>query len=293
MARALSALVALAMVASCQRVGSGDGWVAGSLWVEHCRSGQPLGPLDDFDLNADFFTGDPLFDASDATALRQSRLTVRIQETSNNIEETNGVLMQFQDLVQAAQAFAASEPMAFSDDSLCPGCTDINTALRMQLGLYVRCPDNRAPMAAGVFPLAEGSTGGTARPEDCLLLDPDAEAPPACPVLDDSERAALDAICEEADFNDRGHLAEIRELLGGDGRACMYLCSLGRARRGDDPQQLLGFEIDYGDRVAALFSAAIADTRAVRLGRCARAQGHLVGMLDFEVVRNRVAQPFP
>lgn len=283
----LSAALALA---GCPAPGEGSGWVVGSLWVRNCDDGEELRQADDFDLGADFFFGDPLFDTTDSLEERRSSLFVRIQETASNIEEANSLVIQFHDLVQAAQAFVEGDALPISDESLCRTCTTIRTAVRMSLNLFVRCPSNLAPITGAAFPLVQRATDDPARREECLL--PAATAPPPCPRLGAAEKRALQHICEQADFNRREYRDEIRELLGSSG-ACLYLCEFGRAERGGDPTELRGFEIDYGHSVAGFFSADVLDTRAVRLGECAGAYGHIEGMFSFELVRSRVAQPFP
>lgn len=285
-------LVALLATVGCVRGGSGSGWVVGSLWVESCRGSHSLGPLSDFDLGLDSFFGDPLIDTSGPPAQRQSRLALRLQQTAGNLEEVDSAVLQLEDTVQAAQALVAREPIPFSDDALCPGCTDINTALRLKLNLFLRCPDNRAPLTAGSFALEQRPTTGTARDTTCLL--PVATTPPpACPTLGDAERARLDRLCSGA-FDDRGARAEIEDLLGTQG-ACLYLCQLGRLRADQGPPATVpaAFAVGFDDTVAAIFSTALVDARAVRLNRCAQASGRLVGMFRFDVARSRVAQPFP
>jgi hypothetical protein len=68
---------------------------------------------------------------------------------------------------------------------------------------------------------------------------------------------------------------------------------MGQARRGQPDSELEGFIVDYGDRVAGIFSMQVVDGRAVILKTCANVAGHVSGMFDFEVVRGRAAQSFP
>jgi hypothetical protein len=289
--RLICASLLIATLGGCPASGGGEGWISGSLWVRNCDGGDPLEADGQFDLGADSFFGDPLFDSSASASEQRSSVLVRIQETASNVDEANSLLIQFYDTVKAAQAFVAGEPIPMTDESLCPDCTDINTAIRMQLNLYVRCPTNKAPMTAAAYALEEQPTSGTARDTQCLL--PTDQTPgPACPVLDDAARAGARQLCEQGDYQDQGHRDAIIELLG-DGGACLFLCQFGEAEHGDDAAELEGFEIDYGDRLAGFFSTRVVDTRSVRLNRCAGADGQLVGMFSFELVRSRVGQPFP
>ncbi|MBK8482596.1 MAG: hypothetical protein IPL40_15770 [Proteobacteria bacterium] len=285
-------LVALLGGGGCSRGGAGSGWVVGSLWVESCRGSKALGPLEDFDLGVDSFFGDPLIDTEGAPAQRQNRLAVRLQHTAGNIEEVDSAVLQLADTVQAAQSLMARQPIPFSDEALCPGCTDINTALRLRLNLFVRCPENRAALTAGSFALEERPTTGTAREATCLL--PAARPAPApCPTLGETELARLDHLCLGA-FDDRSARAEIEAVLGTQG-ACLYLCQLGRlhTEQGEQASAPGNFSVGFDDTVAAIFSTALVDARAVRLNRCAQASGRLVGMFRFDVARSRLAQPFP
>lgn len=288
----LLGLLALVSGSGCARGGAGTGWVVGSLWVESCRGSQALGPQSDFDLAVDSFFGDPLIDTQGAPARRQSRLAVRLQRTAGNIEEVDSAIVQLEDTLQAAQALQARQPIPFTDDALCPGCTDINTALRLKLNLFLRCPDNRAALTAGSFALEQRATSGTARQVSCLL-PATTPAPPACPVLGQAERDRLDRLCAGS-FADRGARREIEQLLGTQG-ACLYLCQLGRLRvdQGGEGPPPAAFAVDFEDTVAAIFSTTLVDARAVRLNRCAEASGQLVGMFRFDVTRSRVAQTFP
>lgn len=274
--------------------GRGEGWVLGELYVENCKDGRSLDG--EFDLKADFYAGDPVFDSSQSAVERQSRLFIRIQETSNIVSESNSLTFQFQDMVKAAQAFNNRELLTLTDDSLIPNSSDVNAALRGQLQLYTSCPDNNSPLHAIGWPLLEQQTNDSARDEICMLPQSQYPSPPVltCPQLDDATRDELDAICAEPDFNDRESKDRIEAILGKEeNSACLYLCSLGSLKRGQDPKSLLGFEIDFGDSISALFVSKLVDGRAIRLGQCARAWGRLVGRFRFNVIRSRVAQPFP
>jgi hypothetical protein len=290
--RAIVLLIAALFASGCP-AGRGEGWVVGNMWIENCRDGAELSG--DFDLKADFYVGDPLFDSNDSVPQSSAKLLIRIQESSNDVSEANSLLIQFQDMLQAAQSFVRKKPMPFTDDGLFPEATDINTALRMSMQLLVSCPANQAAMSGLPFDLVEGPTKSpTAREQTCLMPGDVAAAPSACPVLSDSDQQELDAICEAEDFNDRGPRARIEAILGrGAAPSCMYVCQLGPLSRDTPFEDITSYEIDYGDTISALFSSRVVDARAFRLNRCARAQGQLTGMFRFTLVRSRVAQPFP
>lgn len=278
------------MLGACNRPGDGDGWVVGTLWVENCNRGRVL-DREDFDLLADSFFGDPLFDTSTSLSQQRSSLFIRIQETSANLDEANALAIEMQDTVTAAQAFAERALVPITDESFIPNATDLNPVVRLSINLRNTCPTNFATMTGVALDLEERPTEGTARAETCLLPT-EGSQPDACPELDGQARGQLDDLCEGADFSDQNNRQMIEQLLGTNG-ACMYLCRFGKVSRGDDPADLQGFEINYGDEVAALFSTRIVDTRAYRATRCAGALGQLVGMFRFELVRSRSAQPFP
>ena len=270
--------------------GGGEGWVVGSLSIDSCSTGGDPYQDGDFDLRADFFGGDPVLDSTDNASLRQSTLLIRIQESSNLLEESNGLLIQFHDMVAAASQFSLGQPIPLTDDSLCPGCTSVNTVARMQLGLFSTCPGNRSPLSANAARLVDTQRGIGEEDATCMLPETGAMNEP-CPKLSATDRAELDAICAEPDFSSRVARRTIEERLGGG--ACLYLCEFGDAERGSPRADLEGFEILFGDTVSAIFSAQIVDTRALRLSHCALGTGQLTGRFRLEVVRNRVVQPFP
>lgn len=289
MARVAVALLALLALPACP-AGGGDGWVGGSLWVAQCAEDKPLNLDGTFDLGVDFFAGDLLFDS--AAGAKTSRLLVRLQETGSPIQESNSLLIEFLNLGRAAQAFYAREPITFAEDGLCPSCVALDAIARLRLNLFVGCPQNHASIAALPYPLIESSQA-TATAPACLVPAAPIDAPPTapCPVLSEADRSDLERLCA-SDFNDRTRGGEIERLLGTEG-ACLYLCQFGPARQVRDPAALPGFELDFGQTVAAVFSARVADLRAFRFNQCAGAQGHLTGMFKFKLVRSRVAQPFP
>lgn len=277
-------------LAACELPGRGEGWALGKLWVKNCRDGDPLDG--DYDLDAGFFVGDPFFDSNDELAQRRNTLVVRIQQTSSPVEEADALMLMFQDLTVAAQRFAERQPLAIADESLCPGCTDFNTAVRMQLTLPVRCPSTTSPLSAMARalttqkrPLGQGT---------CKL--PAKGTTAACPTLSADDRAELDDLCADDSFDDRQRRSAIERILGAGGvRACLYLCELGDLERGADSARLQRetFALDYGHTIAALFYARLLDARSLRTTTCASAEGKLSGRFRFELVRSRVAQPFP
>lgn len=286
----------LVLLAACP-AGRGEGWVVGSLFVEDCQDGASLDKQGDYDLRADFYAGDPLFDSSASAAIKRSRLFVRIQETSNPVSESNSLTLQFQDMTAAAQAFAAGEVLRIEDDSLLPASMSINAVLRLQLQLYTTCPSNQSPLHGLGWPLEEKLTPVGTRQEICMQPATAASgvAPvPDCPQLDAAQRAELDQLCDDPDFDDRQARGRIEALLGsGKEPACLYLCKLGNVTRGTPAEELRGFELDFGQTISALFVSKVVDGRAVRLGRCAHAWGQLTGRFRFTLVRSRAAQPFP
>lgn len=291
-ARPVALLTLLPWLVACP-AGRGEGWVVGSLWVENCRDGETLERDGDYDLDADFYAGDPLFDSSDSDAQRQSRLLVRIQETSNAVIESNSLLLELQDIRRAAEHFVRGEPLPISDDSLDPAATQIDTLVRLQLQLFTACPQNRALLTGTAQPLVDS---GLADPSatSCLLPDQAASSPPPCPTLSDAQRGELDTICADLDFNDRAARERIEAILGqGETPACLYLCELGELERGDSSEGLADFEVDYNETVAGLFVSHVADARPYRIGTCAAARGTITGRFRFNLVRSRVAQPFP
>jgi len=278
----------LIVLGSAGCLGGGDGWVMGTLWVDNCKNGDPLGESFDrpttFDLHVDFFTGESMEDSDKSVTQRRSTLVLRIQNTSNNVEVSDGLLLQIIELDVAARSFAAGQPIPISSSNLCPGgnCTLVEDTLRASLYLYSTCPDGRQALNGSSYSLAPS-------PKDTTCLQSGALAPP-CPVLADAARQSLDTMCK-GDFNDRTQAPAISQLLGHG--ACMYLCALGDARRGQPSDELGGFRISYGDRVAGIFSTGIVDGRAVNLQGCAGGAGEIQGMFDFELARGRSAQSFP
>ena len=291
----VAVVASLSLTAACS-ISTGEGWVVGSLFAENCRSGNTLDrPDDQYDLEADFFAGDPLLDFSDSDSTRRSSVLVRVQSTSNRPEESDALLIRIHDLRSAAIAYAAEQPLEAQECFDLAGCPSASTiggqlrplVLRSQLNLYTTCPDSKTALVASTqtFSTADLGAGGSCEIKSQL-------APPAgCPSLDEAARARLDALCDGA-FSDRSRGSVITEVLGRDS-ACMYLCRLGGARRGQSAEQLRDFSFDYGDRIGAVFSFNLVDSRALRLGTCATVRGHVYGMFNFEMNRNRAAQPFP
>lgn len=280
-------------------VGSGDGWVEGELWVENCKEGVSLGESitkqGRYDLNASFFAAQPQEDTNESKTQRRNALTVRIQPTSNNMEVSDGLMLQFVDLSRIAKHFAAGEPVGITNSGLCRGTTCSTSEedqLRSHLYLYTTCPDLRQPVVGGTHVLTSTSSSGAS----CLRhVDASGKAPePAwsapCPQLTAAATTGLDKLCD-GDFNDRTAKDQIETWLGGG--ACLYLCALGEAKRGQSAGELDGFIVNYGDRVAGILSMRIIDGRAVSMNSCASVSGRVTGMFDFEVVRGRAAQSFP
>lgn len=287
----------IAFCAGCL-VGQGDGWVMGGMWVENCRDGEPLGEssasMEEFDLDVDFFSGQVQEDSNKSADQRRNSLTLRIQNTSNNLEVSDGLVFQFNDLDLAARSFASGVPLEVTSTALCTTGCPLQDSLRGNLYLYSSCPDGRQPLVASSYSLEPSQTDSLGSGDQCLLHNggrpPQAVSPTSCPALTAEEKSTLDQLCA-GDFKDRGAYQTIGDLFG-EG-ACMYLCEFGKASAGQDTKELLGFRVNYGDRVAAVFATAIVDGRAVKSGGCARASGFIRGMFTFEVARGRAAQAFP
>lgn len=300
-ARNLSALTVVLLVVCGCNVGDGDGWFTGSLWVDNCKGGDSLGTQSapgEYDLDADFFAAQPLEDSSESSTQRRNNLLVRVQPTSNNLEVSDGVLLQFVDLDQAARAFAKGQPLGITNTSLCNGsyCTPTQEdALRASLYLYTTCPDLRQPLVGGSHVLTLSADGSCLKHSGANGAPPNPPWVPPCPQLTAAAKAGLEQLCA-GDFNNREAQvqANIETWLGGgSGGACVYLCAFGQARRGQSDKELEGFLVDYGDTVAGIVSMNIVDGRAVNLQTCARVSGKINGMFSMEVVRGRAAQSFP
>jgi len=279
------------VLAACP-AGRGDGWVVGALWVENCDNGEPFGEsLDkpaDFDLHATFFAGETKEDSNDSPAQRQSSLTIRIQDTSNNVEVSNGLALQVLDLSAAARALAGEQPLhVTSRDLICTGsaCSQPVDVVRAKLYRYAACPSCKQPMVGASYILEKDP-----QLTSCHFATTKA-APRPCPTLSDKDRAFLRGLCQRGQFGDKSSQIHLRHILG-DG-ACLFLCDFGDARVGQDLNELAGFNIRYGDRVSGLFSLNIVDGRSAMLRTCARVQGAVQGMFSFEVTRGRAAQSFP
>ncbi len=284
---ASAALLAGSLLLGGCIVGRGEGWVAGSVTTTDCKDGVPLeAPQGGFDLKVDFYSGESLQDDSESVVQRQSRLTLRLQNTSNNLEQSDGLILQFLDVEKVARRFVAGEVLPVTATGTCTGgaCDNAADLVRGRLYLYTTCPENREPLVASSrsYSTPSGASAG------CQV--PSAREAPSCPTLTAATRAQLDALCQ-GDFNSRASAETLRGVLGGG--ACLYLCRFGAAVVGQDPAALTGFTIEYGDRVAALFSLAIVDARAVELGTCAAASGSMQGMVNLEVRRGQSAQAFP
>jgi hypothetical protein len=276
------------VVVCCGCPGSGNGWIQGSLWIDNCKDGESFGDSAqnrrEFDLNVDFFTGEPFEDSNKSVSQRKNSLTLRIQNTSNNVEESDGLLVQINDLDLAAQALAGGTQLPITASQLCPGgnCPLVQDLVRASLYLFTTCPDGSQPLSGSSHEFAPS----TDKP-DCLF--PTGKKPDPCPPLTAATQSSLDQLCE-GDFEDRSSFDLIGQLLGG---SCMYLCRFGDAKRGQDPNDLDGFVLDYGDRVAAIISLNIVDGRAINLQSCAQVAGEVRGMFDFELTRGQSAQSFP
>jgi hypothetical protein len=263
-------------------VGSGSGWLTGSLYVSNCVSGEPLDRQGDFDLHLDFYTGDPVVDASASTAERRNSLMLRLQNATNNIEESDGVVFEFPNLGGILQRISQGVPIAVTNKNLCTSPCPLSETddVRATIYLHASCPDSHYALL------------GSNREMKPLAGDPPCQSPTqevaACPTQVD--RKALDDLCA-GDFNDRNLAGTIDGLLGGG--ACMYVCQLGQAKPGESAPDRTTFSVDFGNRVAAIFAMNVVDGRAVAYGSCANATGKVRGMFAYNVVRGHSAQTFP
>ena len=182
--------------------------------------------------------------------------------------------------------------MPITDESFIPNSTDLNPAVRLSINLRNTCPTNFATMTGVALDLEERRNRGYGTRGNVPVANGGLAARCLSRLLDGRPGANWTTCARERISDDQNNRQTIEQILGTNG-ACMYLCRFGKVSRGDDPGDLQGFEINYGDEVAALFSTRIVDTRSYRATRCAGALGQLVGMFRFELVRSRSAQPFP
>jgi len=279
----------LLCLAGCN-VGGGDGWAKGRLWVENCTDGNPFGESphkpDDFDLRADFYAGEPMEDSNASIEQRRNALNIRIQDTSTNLEASNGLFFQFLNLTAAAHSLAQSALLPVSSKELCceKDCTNPLDVLRVSLYLFAVCPNCKQPMVGSNCIQAADKND-----QQCLLAS-GKEIPAPCPALTAAQQHQLNTICL-GDFNDSSVAGRIRQIMGSG--SCLYLCQFGAAQRGQPLEQLKGFRIDYEQHVAGLFSISIKDGRALKLRTCAKTLGDIQGMFSFEVKRGRAGQSFP
>jgi len=278
---------------------TGEGWVRGKLWVENCDSGKALGDSPgqqaDYDLGAGFFAAETLEDSNASVNQRRNGLTFRIQDTSNWLEDANGIVFQVLDLRAAARLFARGDPIpvTYRAPLAEAGKSSVDDLVRARLYLYTMCPHCKVPKVGSsrqlaLSPAGSGTSTASSGP-DCFV--PATKELPACPTLTSAQKQSLQAMCQ-GDFSDQSSRAQVRSLLGAPS-SCLYLCEIGSAQRGQDPATLDKFLIEYGDRLAGFFSLEIRDARALKLGSCSKVMGEMQGMFSFEVARNRVAQSFP
>jgi len=86
-------LAVLSCVAGC-KLGTGNGVVAGSVYLAQCYDLQPLGSLDApavFDLAPQFYVADSVFDLPRPEP--NNRLAIRVQSGGNLIDEANALLV--------------------------------------------------------------------------------------------------------------------------------------------------------------------------------------------------------
>jgi hypothetical protein len=277
--RSLAAVGCL-LVGGC--IGGGEGWITGSIWLASCVNGDALDKKGDFDLGVNFFTGESVEDETQSSVLRRNALTLRLQNASLNIEDSDGLLLQLWDLAGIAQAVVRGDPVGITSKGVCSDpCPTVEDQLRTTLYLNNTCPDGRQPLLAASHEMAAG-------PEGCLK--PTGKELPTCPTLQAADRQALADLCLGR-FDDRARGDAVEAVLGGG--ACIYFCQLGQAKPGGELADPRSFRIDYGDHVSALLAFNVIDGRAVTMSTCAAATGKIRGMFSFDIVRGRSAQAFP
>jgi hypothetical protein len=292
----------LALLSGC-KLGRGDGWVRGKLWVEHCRDGQSFGTGapegDEFDLDAEFFAGQVDEDQNPSSPQRRHSLTLRVQPTSSHMEVSDGLYLQFINLPETARRFSKGLPVEITSKNLCPPnqkCTELEDSVRASLYLYTTCPYIRQPFIGASHIMNQAAAPPSSGQTMCLQnKTPEGNLPsplyrPPCPHLTSLSQEGLDRLCSE-DFNNKSLYDHIGQVLGGG--ACLYLCQFGAARRGQDVRELEDFHIRYGDHVTGFFSINLVDGRAVTHQDCAKISGEIRGMFSFEMVRGQSAQTFP
>lgn len=265
-------------------VGDGSGWITGSLSIDNCFDGEPLVREGDFDLEANFFTGEPLPDSTEVQSQQRNGLNLRIQNTSNNTEDSDGILFQFSDVRAAARLMAAGQPIPITSDGLCDQrCAGSTDLLRSRLFVFASCPDCQQQLLGTSRQLGPSA-------EDAGCIQPTGVTDPECPTLSAADQQALNEICG-SDFSLRTFEARVDEILGGG--ACLYLCRFGDLTAGESAGSLDDFVIEYDDHIEALFSMSVVDARAIDQQTCAAASGQVRGMFSFEIDRGSAAQSFP
>lgn len=197
------------LLSACS-IGRGDGFVRGNLALTQCRQGDAL-EAPDFDLGAEFFFGDPLIDFDDSVELRRSSLTIRIQDTSNRLETSDGLMLLLPDLRYAARAYADARPLSADDCFESGGCpTEDYSRVRAKLSLFNSCPDNRSPIVAAPRDVVRKNVVAA---DNCLRSD---TVRAACPTLSPAQLAELDEICA-GDLNDANAIQPRIEAILGQG----------------------------------------------------------------------------
>ncbi len=265
-------------------VGDGFGWVTGTVKIDNCVDGESLIKEGDYDLEADFFAGEPLPDSTETLSQQRNGLNLRIQNTSNNTEDSDGMLFQFSDVRAAARIMATGQPIPITSNGLCDqSCSGATDLLRSRLYIFASCPDCQQQMLGTSREMVQ--TG-----EDAGCFLPTGVIGPECPTLSAADQQALNEICG-SDFSLRTFEAKIEEILGGG--ACLYLCRFGSLSAGKPAGNLDEFTIEFNDHIEALFSMSVVDARSIDRQICAGAAGQVRGMFSFEIVRGSAAQSFP
>lgn len=170
----------LLLVAGCT-VGGGEGFVVGELEVPGCDDLE-----DTFDLQADFFAGEPYDDAGKNDEARRDTLSLRIQRSGNNREVVDGVTIQVLDVESVREHRLVDVKAGCTDPADCP--------VRASLSLFLTCPQVYTPL------LAQGMV--------------------ACP--DDVD---VEPLCA-GDFADREPYRQRLEQMLPEDAACLVFCDL-------------------------------------------------------------------
>ena len=244
----------LALLAGCT-VGKGTGAVVGSIQIEGCEKNTDFDEQQ-FDLDADFFVGQPFLDPDADQSMRRDSLWIRIQRGGAYQESADALSIQVVDLANVREGEV--------EDVMADGCQrssgedssgDVSGCVRAELSLALSCPDAFENLVATADLDADG-------------------APIPCPT------SVADNVFD-GDFDDPAAFED--PFFAGDASvpgalhpSCIVFQTLGS---------------DYGDEIAAAFHFGVHDARM--LDGPSGAGGYLRGRFRFELQRGAGAQAFP